>query len=568
MFGTNPVAGPRQKDFLVHDIFFTVQGEGPHVGKPALFVRFADCNLRCFFCFVGSALVRMADGTAKAIRAVKEGDKVLAYDEKRGIFEPKKVLKTMRSKTDELVQVNTGIGTNYTELVTCTPEHPFLVRDRGWVEAQNLTTGDVLLHLSSAERMRVCNPMRVKEVAERMSATNRAAGRYDDGGPLGKQWRNSISGLREVVQTRMQENNPMKDPVIAAKGFLARKDRGKMSQLEQKIAEACAHLPIKFVGDGSLPINNKFPDFAVEGQNKVIEVWDSSHEFLAYRNSDWQDKRAQHFKNEGFECLFLPMLTSKASITEAVKKIADFVHNGEVVRSVKHVAFGSKAWARYAGRKDAQAEVFNLEVEDLHTYIVNGKIVHNCDTNFQGGTVYTAERLLAHIDMLHDKHPFSLVVLTGGEPMLQPLGLLMPSADRAGLRTTPRKYLFQIETAGTVWPESLKEGSLDYQIVCSPKTPKVHPSVVKHCFVWKYIVRADEFDVNDGLPNRSTQQQGQEALIYRPSYYKKEPTKIWVQPCDEQDETKNQANMQAAINAALRYGYRLSIQLHKIAGLP
>ncbi len=36
--------------YKVHEIFFTLQGEGAHSGIPAVFVRFSGCNLRCPWC--------------------------------------------------------------------------------------------------------------------------------------------------------------------------------------------------------------------------------------------------------------------------------------------------------------------------------------------------------------------------------------------------------------------------------------------------------------------------------------------------------------------------------------
>ena len=38
-----------QKTFI-REIFFSIQGEGPHVGEPQLFIRFSKCNLNCKYC--------------------------------------------------------------------------------------------------------------------------------------------------------------------------------------------------------------------------------------------------------------------------------------------------------------------------------------------------------------------------------------------------------------------------------------------------------------------------------------------------------------------------------------
>jgi organic radical activating enzyme len=37
----------KAKAYIVQEIFYSIQGEGAHAGRAAVFVRFAGCNLRC-----------------------------------------------------------------------------------------------------------------------------------------------------------------------------------------------------------------------------------------------------------------------------------------------------------------------------------------------------------------------------------------------------------------------------------------------------------------------------------------------------------------------------------------
>lgn len=55
MFGKNQIVGTKYFDkaedkLFVTSIFFTLQGEGPYRGEPAVFIRLAKCNLACGFC--------------------------------------------------------------------------------------------------------------------------------------------------------------------------------------------------------------------------------------------------------------------------------------------------------------------------------------------------------------------------------------------------------------------------------------------------------------------------------------------------------------------------------------
>ena len=55
IFGRNQIVGQKYFDkagdkLFITSVFYTLQGEGPYRGEPAVFVRLAKCNLDCSFC--------------------------------------------------------------------------------------------------------------------------------------------------------------------------------------------------------------------------------------------------------------------------------------------------------------------------------------------------------------------------------------------------------------------------------------------------------------------------------------------------------------------------------------
>ena len=140
----------------------------------------------------------------------------------------------------------------------------------------------------------------------------------------------------------------------------------------------------------------------------------------------------------------------------------------------------------------------------------------------------------------------------------------------------------QIETSGSFWPEGEYGKRLhhlvlnDYvSIVVSPKTAFVHDMVRRTAVAWKYIITADGLTSDDGLPISNTQHPNHHCTLSRPpgDFFKQS---VFLQPCDysnpKNDPKGNQQSNQLALNRAIslcqRHGYRLSLQQHKIIGLP
>ncbi len=101
----------------------------------------------------------------------------------------------------------------------------------------------------------------------------------------------------------------------------------------------------------------------------------------------------------------------------------------------------------------------------------------------------------------------------------------------------------------------------DFTVVCSPKGI-IHKDLRENIKYLKYVIKAGMIDDVDGLPTRALDLWGKPQ---RP--WDGFGGKVYVQPCDEGDEEKNKANMDAAVQSCMRFGYILGVQLHKYARL-
>ena len=89
-------------------------------------------------CFIAGTLVAAETGYV-TIENIKAGDLVWAHDPETGETALKPVVQTFRNETTEWIHVTVN-----GETLTCTPEHPFYVPQKGWTSAIDLRAGDRL----------------------------------------------------------------------------------------------------------------------------------------------------------------------------------------------------------------------------------------------------------------------------------------------------------------------------------------------------------------------------------------------------------------------------------------
>ena len=163
-----------------------------------------------------------------------------------------------------------------------------------------------------------------------------------------------------------------------------------------------------------------------------------------------------------------------------------------------------------------------------------------CDTEFESFSEMSLSQIID--DVLLKKGNSELVVITGGEPLRQPIEILTERLLDLGLKV-------QVETNGTLYRKLPKK----VDIICSPKAGKngyypIRPDLLKSISAFKFIISKNIAEYSS-VPDLALE--GHKIPIF-------------VQPMDEQDEAKNLANRNYAMDLAIKNGYRLSIQLHKI----
>lgn len=604
----------RRKDYeqfgdrlLVTGFWRTIQGEGPYSGHPAVFLRLAGCNFgdkvdHCNFCFPSTKQIQSPQGT-RQMQDLRVGDLLFALDADFNLTttQIKKKL-TRRVSQEEFVRVfyeasrKVG-GARKRHSIVCTAEHPFHVKDKGFIAAKDLTLDDVIYHVKGNEtqslQKRINNPMHDATVAAKVHnqlRAKRASGELKEYERTA--WhRKNLSELRKV-------RNAMFDPASQLKMLRNKKyPKSGTEKLVEKLFKAI-EVSVTYVGNkrsfvvGTDAMGYSRPDFVVG--NKVFEVYDTTYPHYAegLRNKDnYEIPKRRFYKKLGYEVMFINQdtLGGKFKITEqSIAKfgmaVNKFLKNGARVVGVEYL--DNKGFSQLDVGSDGKVEVTNFSCHPYNTFIVDGLHTHNCDTSFQfnQGTAYTHLDLLTALQKLPGYRKSDILVITGGEPTLQPA--LIDFLRNVGSLSFRR---VQIETNGTqvaffkALDEELRadkpEAFWQPSIVISPKAsaaagriPELSPVVLKYASCLKFVVSCDPNDPQHTIPDWAFNARDNHKTVYVSpmAVYKKpyagEVSSIWEDGLLNKEATA--ANYAYAAQYAMDNGLLLSLQTHLFTAIP
>jgi anaerobic ribonucleoside-triphosphate reductase len=134
-----------------------------------------DLDMLAGYCFTGDTRIRLLDGTNRSFAELYESGEtdevhLFAFDEERNTVVPAvgRNLRITRHVT-ALAHVTLDNG----ETISCTPDHPFLLRDGQYIAAGELTAGTSLMPLYVSDVWREANNARL--VSYNQSSNKRAA---------------------------------------------------------------------------------------------------------------------------------------------------------------------------------------------------------------------------------------------------------------------------------------------------------------------------------------------------------------------------------------------------------
>lgn len=307
-------------------------------------------------CFVSGTLITTDQGP-KEIQDIKVGDRVFSFNENDGKFYTRQVRKLFKNPMPaEMVRVKTLSGT----ILLTTKGHPFWTKN-GWVESYKLKTGDEVSHVKKLEP-------ELHDVWD--------TDRY----------------TRGESQVHIQENG---QGVLFPEMCLGIQEPSLISHNEQNEPDSCFKENARKKSDEVRFNENESVRYTQENRTCADDQgrkWETSnksgtstrfsnsflgvsksvyccHESEAYGLPSSLQDRCSECSNEDSNRDRRQF--AQSSQAKRTRSEEDFISDWDGLESVEIYQPGSTG-------EHGDGFVYNIEVDEFHTYIANNIVVHNC----------------------------------------------------------------------------------------------------------------------------------------------------------------------------------------------
>jgi len=371
-------------------------------------------------CFPAGTLV---DG--HPIETLVEGDVVSSFDERTGVMVPRRIVRTMSKRPSSLVRLHMANGDH----LVCTPEHPMWTND-GWLSAASCEGANLSVH--DMYNLRAGNSGDTKDMFEEVPLSSRGTvSAWSETKTSIQTHQGNVHGVWGHGLDPEGSAKPSESLELQGSGVLLRQVSRHMDEspflenYERHEPQVCVEAYAGAQSDGkerSTPENGG--DVASDWTSATMEGWerprdDRTSEETSLGTWPWVDSRIyrshgsasdqrgasdtlqdRHISSRtGDRCRggrFKPCGYSEegSGSPQGQVLVGPRVDRVEVLEPESDGQYGGLC---------PDGFVYNIEVEDTHTYTANGYVVHNCHHA-------TADSYTSTIEYFADSDPLILGV--------------------------------------------------------------------------------------------------------------------------------------------------------------
>lgn len=351
--------------------------------------RIIDAKFKTFGCLASNVPIATPDGYIRVLD-LNPGDSVWAWNGAEVVENTIQNMVEHEYHMSELIRMQFEGSVHFSFITT--KNHIWWKTDNTPTEAIDMKCGDQLFSLTENElrsRNNIGRSDWMKSLCSyQMKTTNQtldhsALPQNQKGFKHSEEFCQKISLASKKKWQSVEYQNNWKSGMNGAYGK-------RPTQLEQKFITlfTSANCDVRYVGNGSFWAGSSHlnPDFKVNGQRKVIEVYTKKMpDFMQDRSTDeWIVRRSKKFADAGFASLFI----SIEEIESAIDRTQKFIHNGLTLIGCKEIL--NQRQLRGLKRNKEFVSMYDIQLKEGANVFFAGRLgTHNCGSAIASSSLVT-----------------------------------------------------------------------------------------------------------------------------------------------------------------------------------